>query len=49
MQFDLELLLLAMAPVFLACMSWEAWHLHRTRPHAGLNSWRNTLRNAALA
>ena len=34
MQFDAELLLLAMAPVFLACIGWEAWHLRRTRPEA---------------
>jgi len=49
MQFDAELLLLAMAPVFLACIGWEAWHLHRTRPAARLYSWRDTLCNAALA
>ena len=49
MQLDAELLLLAMAPVFLACIGWEAWHLHRTRPEAGIYSWRDTLCNAALA
>jgi sterol desaturase/sphingolipid hydroxylase (fatty acid hydroxylase superfamily) len=49
MQFDAELLLLAMAPVFLACIGWEAWHLRRTRPGARLYSWRDTLCNAALA
>jgi len=49
MQFDAELLLLAMAPVFLACIGWEAWHLHRTRPAARLYSWSDTLCNAALA
>ncbi|WP_118180990.1 sterol desaturase family protein [Paraburkholderia phosphatilytica] len=49
MQFDAELLLLAMAPVFLACIGWEAWHLYRTRPDAHLYSWRDTLCNAALA
>jgi sterol desaturase/sphingolipid hydroxylase (fatty acid hydroxylase superfamily) len=35
--------------VFLACIGWEAWHLHRTRPEARLYSWRDTLCNAALA
>ena len=49
MQFDAELLLLAMAPVFLACIGWEAWHLRRTRPGAQLYSWRDTFCNAALA
>lgn len=49
MQFDAELLLLAMAPVFLACIGWEAWHLRRTRPGAQLYSWHDTLCNAALA
>ncbi|MBW9103411.1 sterol desaturase family protein [Paraburkholderia phenoliruptrix] len=49
MQFDAELLLLAMAPVFLACIGWEAWHLRRTRPGAALYNWRDTLCNAALA
>jgi len=49
MQFDAELLLLAMAPVFLACIGWEAWRVRRTRPAARLHSWRDTLCNAALA
>jgi hypothetical protein len=49
MQFDAELLLLAMAPLFLACIGWEAWHLQRTRPGARLYSWRDTLCNTALA
>ena len=49
MQFDAELLLLAMAPVFLACIGWEAWHLQRTRPAARLYSWRDTLCNSTLA
>ncbi|MEX3636947.1 sterol desaturase family protein [Paraburkholderia sp. BR14320] len=49
MQFDAELLLLAMAPVFLACIGWEAWHASRTRPAERLYSWRDTLCNAALA
>lgn len=33
MRFDVEWLLLALAPVFLLCIGWEAWHLARTRPH----------------
>ncbi|NIE67071.1 sterol desaturase family protein [Burkholderia sp. Ax-1719] len=49
MQFDAEWLLLALAPVFLACIGWEAWHLARTRPGAALYSWPDTLCNAALA
>jgi sterol desaturase/sphingolipid hydroxylase (fatty acid hydroxylase superfamily) len=49
MQFDAELLLIAVAPVFLACIGWEAWHLARTRPAARIYSWRDTLCNAALA
>ena len=49
MQFDAELLLIAMAPVFLALIGWEAWHLARTRPAARIYSWRDTLCNAALA
>ena len=49
MQFDAELLLLAMAPVFLACIGWEAWHLARTRRADRLYSWPDTLCNAALA
>ena len=32
MQFDAELLLIAVAPVFLACIGWEAWHLRHVRP-----------------
>uniref|UniRef100_A0A1I9YK91 Uncharacterized protein n=1 Tax=Paraburkholderia sprentiae WSM5005 TaxID=754502 RepID=A0A1I9YK91_9BURK len=48
-RFDAELLLLAMAPVFLACIGWEAWHASRTRPAERLYSWRDTLCNAALA
>ncbi len=49
MQFDAELLLLAMAPVFLACIGWEAWHVSRTRPAKRLYSRRDTLCNTALA
>ena len=40
MQFDAELLLLAMPPVFLACLGWEAWYWrHRA---AGVYSWPDT-------
>lgn len=57
MQFDAQWLLLALAPVFLACIGWEAWHLARTRPRldsAGAPDnaryhWPDTLCNAALA
>ena len=49
MQFDAELLLLAMAPVFLACIGWEAWHFARTRRAQRLYSWPDTICNAALA
>lgn len=49
MQFDAEWLLLALAPVFLACIGWEARHLARSRPGASIYSWPDTLCNAALA
>ena len=49
MQFDAELLLLALAPVFLVCIGAEAWHFARTRRAARLYSWPDTLCNAALA
>ncbi|SDC30541.1 sterol desaturase family protein [Paraburkholderia lycopersici] len=49
MQFDAQWLLLALAPVFLACIGYEAWSLSRTRPGASLYSWPDTLCNAALA
>ena len=49
MQFDAELLLLALAPVFLACIAWEAWHFARAGRLARLYSWPDTLCNAALA
>lgn len=49
MQIDAELLLLAIAPVFLACIGWEAWHLARARREARIYSWPDTLCNAALA
>ncbi|GBH25471.1 sterol desaturase family protein [Burkholderia vietnamiensis] len=49
MRFDVELLLLALAPVFLLCIAWEAWHLARTRAQDHVYAWRDTLCNAALA
>ncbi|KVT54998.1 sterol desaturase family protein [Burkholderia ubonensis] len=49
MRFDVELLLLALAPVFLLCIGWEAWHFARTRPQAAVYGWPDTLCNAALA
>ena len=57
MQFDAQWLLLALAPVFLACIGWEAWHLSLTRPRTASNgaldsaryTWPDTLCNAALA
>lgn len=56
-QFDAQWLLLALAPVFLACIGWEAWHLSRTRGHIAANgapdnaryAWPDTLCNTALA
>ncbi|KVN39009.1 hypothetical protein WJ63_31880 [Burkholderia pyrrocinia] len=44
MRFDVELLLLALAPVFLPCIGREARHLARTRPHGAVTGWRGTLR-----
>ena len=41
-----EWILLAMAPVFLAFIAWEAWYWKRRRP---VYSLRDTLSNAALA
>ncbi|MBW8311682.1 MAG: sterol desaturase family protein [Rhizobium sp.] len=42
-----EWLLLALAPVFLAFVAWEAWYWRERRP--GLYTLRDTLSNAALA
>ncbi|QGZ62250.1 sterol desaturase family protein [Paraburkholderia acidisoli] len=54
MQFDAQWLLLALAPVFLACIGWEAWHLSRARTRgryaeSARYQWSDTLCNAALA
>ena len=48
MNFNIELLLLALAPVFLGCVAWEAWYWAK-RGRADIYSWRDTLCNAALA
>jgi sterol desaturase/sphingolipid hydroxylase (fatty acid hydroxylase superfamily) len=40
-------ILLAMAPVFLGCIAWEAWYWKRREP--GMYSLKDTLCNAALA
>ena len=42
-----EWLLLALAPVFLGFVAWEAWYWRRRQP--GMYSWRDTFSNAALA
>lgn len=42
-----EWLLLALAPVFLGFVVWEAWYWRRRRP--GMYSWQDTFSNAALA
>lgn len=44
MRFDAELLLLALAPVFLPCIGREARHLARNRPQGAVHGWRDTLR-----
>ncbi|MBP0592468.1 sterol desaturase family protein [Paraburkholderia sp. LEh10] len=49
MQFDAELLLLAMAPMFLACIGREARHARRMHPEARMHGWRDTSCNTALA
>jgi hypothetical protein len=43
MQFDTELLLIAMAAVFLTCIGRQAWHLRRTRPREPIYSSRDPL------
>ncbi|AOK53705.1 hypothetical protein WT67_09745 [Burkholderia stagnalis] len=43
MRFDVELLLLALAPVFLRCIGREARHLARKRPQDAVYGWRDTL------
>lgn len=40
-------ILLALGPVFLACIAWEAWYWHRRHP--GMYTWTDTLSNAGLA
>lgn len=48
MDFNIELLLLALAPVFLGCVAWEARYWAR-RGRTDIYSWRDTLCNAGLA
>lgn len=48
MGFDVELLLLALAPVFLACIAWEMAYWRR-RGNDAVYSWPDTLCNAGLA
>lgn len=44
MRFDAELLLLALAPVFLPRIGREARHLARTRAHDAVTGWRDAPR-----
>ncbi|OWY40916.1 C-5 sterol desaturase [Xenophilus sp. AP218F] len=48
MKFQVELILLALAPVFLLCILWE-WRFWRRRGRAGVYDWRDSLCNACLA
>ena len=41
-----SLILLALGPVFLAFIAWEAWYWRGKRP---VYQWRDTLSNAGLA
>ncbi|AKJ70211.1 C-5 sterol desaturase [Pandoraea thiooxydans] len=47
MHFDPELILLALAPVFLLCIGWEAWYWRRRQQP--IYSLTDTVSNAALA
>ncbi|MDN0075016.1 sterol desaturase family protein [Crenobacter sp. SG2303] len=48
MGFDVELILLALAPVFVGCIAWECiWW--RRRGNTSVYSWRDTLCNTGLA
>ncbi|MCS3805518.1 sterol desaturase/sphingolipid hydroxylase (fatty acid hydroxylase superfamily) [Chromobacterium alkanivorans] len=47
MKFDIQLLLLAMAPVFLAFVAGELWHLRRQR-RLSLYDWRDSACSACL-
>lgn len=48
MDFSIELLLLALAPLFVGCVAAEAWYWQR-RGRTDIYSWRDTLCNAGLA
>ncbi|MBV8679942.1 MAG: sterol desaturase family protein [Aquitalea sp.] len=48
MQFDVQLLLLALAPLFLGCVAWEVLYWHR-QGRKDIYSWRDSLCNAGLA
>ncbi|UTH75593.1 sterol desaturase family protein [Chromobacterium sp. IIBBL 290-4] len=47
MKFPVELILLALVPVFLLFVGWELWHLQR-QGRLGLYDWRDSLCCAAL-
>ncbi|MEN7432440.1 sterol desaturase family protein [Chromobacterium sp. TRC.1.1.SA] len=47
MKFPVELILLALAPVFLLFVAWELW-LFRRQGRLGLYNWRDSLCSAAL-
>ncbi|MBP4043984.1 sterol desaturase family protein [Chromobacterium violaceum] len=47
MKFPVELILLALAPVFLLFVAWELW-LFRRQSRLGLYHWRDSLCSAAL-
>ncbi|WP_431686671.1 sterol desaturase family protein [Hahella sp. NBU794] len=51
MQFELQYLLLALAPVFLGFIAWEAWYLNGRGEQfpSARYTWPDTLSNAALA
>jgi len=48
MAFSIDLLLLALAPLFVGCVAAETWYW-RQRGRADIYSWRDTLCNAGLA
>ena len=48
MQFDVQLLLLALAPLFLGCIGWELYYWQR-QGRSNIYDWRDSLCNACLA
>jgi len=48
MDFSIDLLLLALAPLFVGCVAAEAWYWAKRGRH-DIYSWRDTLCNAGLA